>query len=201
VEDQTIMVCARIYNDRSLPDGGCVVSISSTGQYNADFGTNGIADFPGSLKTLENFLVLPAANRIIGCGMGENRGALLVALTSQGAVDTLFQSSLLERDYSLTWNQLAAFSPQRADSRLLAAGLWNNRTNAPMVLGRFYANGEIDASFAEGGTGAILLEDMTSTAARRCEIDSSGKTLVHCMSTEPKSTHGTLVRCLTAVAN
>jgi len=193
--DQAILVCARIYNSNSLPVGGCVVSLSPTGEFNTAFGNQGFADFPDSLKMLENFLVVPAANRIIGCGMGDQRGGLLVALNGQGDIDETFQAPLMERYYSLTWNQLAAFSPQNADSLILAAGIWTRGPDAPMLIGRFHANGELDVTFADEGTGYILIDG--TTAARRCEIESSGKTMVHVMSTNPNLPRGSLIRCLT----
>ncbi|CAI3808848.1 hypothetical protein GLGCALEP_05385 [Pseudomonas sp. MM221] len=198
--EEAILICARIYNDLGLPNGGCVVSLTPEGEYSPGFGTDGVANFPTALKTVENFLVLPAAKRIIGCGMGESREGVLVAMTTKGGEDDFRFSQL--RDYSLGWNQLVAFSPQRADSRLLAAGVWNNRINAPMLLGRFCADGKLDDSFGDGGTKDILLDDMISTAARRCEIDSNGKTLVHCMSTKSTAiAYGTLIRCLTAISD
>ncbi|WP_426810706.1 hypothetical protein ABOC32_08360 [Pseudomonas sp. WOUb67] len=193
--DQGILVCARVYNANSVPVGGCVVSLGPAGEYNSGFGTGGFADFPDTLKILENFLVLPAANRIIGCGMGDKRGGLMVALNDQGVIDESFRSPLLERYYSLAWNQLAAYSPLNADSPILATGIWTRGPDAPMLIGRFHANGELDESFADDGTGYILIDG--TTAARRCEILDTGKTMVHVMSTNPNLPRGSLIRCLT----
>jgi len=199
--DEGILVCARIYND-VLPDGSCVVSLTSDGKLDKTFGTGGVAKFPTTLKRVENFLVLPHADRIIGCGADEEGNGLLVALTSKGVDDEAFQSIPLKRGKGLVWNQLAAFPPKLADSRILAAGLMISKTGLPMLLGRFHANGKLDVSFAENGAGSINYVDMVGTAARRLEIDNSGKALVHCMSTAQSSLNvGSLIRCLTEVTS
>lgn len=197
VDDKSILICGtqRTFQDRE--ERSHVVKLGLTGEYDAGFGDNGFAAFPTSLKTLGNFLVHPAAGRILGCGMDTDNAGLLVALKEDGSIDDTFTLVSVPKRLTLRWDVLQAMSAQRKDSALIAAGLWNEGPQAPMLIGRFHANGELDTTFAENGTGAILIDRMTG--ARNCEIDADGKTLVHGMSTTPNPARGFLIRCLTQV--
>ena len=192
VDDQAILVCARIYNSSGLEQGGRVISLDLSGEYSVGFGTAGAANFPADLKMVQNFLVQP--NRIIGCGMGENRAGSLVALDRKGAVDKGFCSQL-EHNYSLAWNQLVALSPGDAESQILAAGIWNKGPTAPILLGLFDDSGKLVEQFGDGGLGEISLGAI-STAARRLEVEDNHKVLVHCMNADTSTKfHGTIIRC------
>jgi len=192
-DSNAISICATMRQADFRDRDAFVIRLTHDGEYDSCFGKGGIADFPG-MHTLKNFLVLPADERIIGCGANEDGSGLLVALRqSDGSLDKRFTSIAVKHEGSnVRWDHVLGVSAGAKGTQLMAIGeLQISNGNRPAIIGRFDSDGD----FKRFATQTFKVRGITWVAG--CEIDEQGRLLAHGQAQVPERSNGYVVRVLT----
>ncbi|HEX4794271.1 MAG TPA: SdrD B-like domain-containing protein [Humisphaera sp.] len=140
---------------------GVVARVLPSGTFDPAFGTAGLASL-GSIGVIPNDVLVQSSGKIVVCGGNTSRNIAIARLNSNGAVDTTFgtggvASASLKNKSGGHANSAAGRILTDASGNLIVLG--SAYTTSPLVtdiaLARFLPGGQLDTTFASGGSAAI----------------------------------------------